>query len=166
MPRKLPRDKPIAALRTFARRLGWSQLRCYQHLWEERNLLITRYESGNNDGSRSDLFLQINESPLGQTATYTTAVYAIRYQICTGWHSMKLGPDAQPLDSEIERLDSWLHRRWFESLANRRKYRRMHPECTGWSWKRIRHERCVTTACAQAADRDGIRMEGHLAAAG
>ena len=142
MLRKLPRDKPIAALRTFARRLGWSQLRCYQHLWEERNLLITWYESGNNDGSlRSDLFLQINESPIGQTATYTAAVYAIRYHICTGWHSMKLGPDAQPLASEVERLDSWLHRRWFESLANRRQYRGMHPECTGWSWKRIRHER-------------------------
>jgi len=103
--------------------------------------LITWYESGNNDGSRSDLFLQINESPIGQTATYAAAVYAIRYHICTGWHSMKLGPNAQPLDSEVERLDSWLHRRWFESLANRQQYRMMHPECTGWSWKRIRHER-------------------------
>lgn len=46
----------------------------------ERNLLITWYESENNDGEPSDLFLQINEYPMG------------------------------------------------------------HPECTGWSWKRIRNE--------------------------
>jgi hypothetical protein len=140
VPRKPLRDKPIAALRTLTRRLGWSQLRWYQHLWVERNLLITLYESGENDGEPSDLFLQINEYPIGQTATYTMAVFAIRYRICTGWHSMKLVRDARSLDCEVERLVSWFHRSWFESSANRREYRKMHPECTGWSWKRIRNE--------------------------
>lgn len=154
MPRISPRDKPIAELRTFARRLGWPQLRRYQHLCEERTLLVTWYESGDSDGSRSDLFLQINECPIGQTATYTAAVYAIRYRICTGWHSVQLGPDAHRLECEVERLDHWLHRRWFKAPANRREYRKLHPECSGWSWKRIRHEplaydvvdaaRCIT----------------------
>jgi hypothetical protein len=141
MARKPTQAKPIAALRAFARRLGWSPLRRFQHASENGNLLITWYESGNNHGSRNDLFLQINECPIGQTATYTMAVYAIRYRICTGWHSMKLARDARRLDCEAERLDSWLHRRWFESPANRRQYRTMHPECSGWSWKRIRSER-------------------------
>ena len=154
MPRISPRDKPIAWLRTFTRQLGWSRLRSNQHLLEERKQLVRWYQSGDSNCSRNNLFLQINECPIGQTATYTAAVYAIRYRICTGWHSLELGPDAHHLEREVERLDHWLHRRWFDSPANRREYRKMHPECSGWSWKRIRHEslpyevvdaaRCIT----------------------
>lgn len=141
MPRTGPRDKPIAALQSFARRLGWQRLKCFQHVLEEQNELITWYESEQANGLRGDPFLQINECPIGQAMTYTVAVYAIRYRICTGWHSMKLGLDAHSLDCEAKRLHSWFHRRWFETLTNRRHYRKAHPECTGWSWKRIRSDR-------------------------
>jgi hypothetical protein len=141
MAEKPTQGKPIAALRAFARRLGWPALRCHQHVWEDGNLLVTWYESGKTDGSRNDLFLQINECPIGQTATYTAAVFAIRYRICTGWHSMRLERDGNGHLREADRLEPWLHRRWFESLLNRREFRRLHPECSGWSWKRVREER-------------------------
>jgi hypothetical protein len=141
MPRQLLRDKPIATLRTFARRLGWSPLRCRQQRFEDQKPLTTWYVSGNNDGSRNAMFLQINECPIGQTAAYTAAVYAIRYRICSGWHAVRLNKDSDQIRDEAERLDPWRHHRWFQSVANRRQYRIAHPECTGWSWKRVRHER-------------------------
>ncbi len=137
MPRKAPQDKPLASLRTFARQLGWLHLRWYQHQLEP-NEFVTWYESGKSEGSRNDLFLQINECPIGQTTTYAAAVYAFRYRICTGWHSMTLWPDAGRIRCETERLQPWLHRSWFQSLANRRQFRQMHPECCEWSWKRIK----------------------------
>jgi hypothetical protein len=99
--------------------------------------LITWYEAGKSEGSRDDFFLQINECPIGQTTTYTAAVYAI----CTGWHSMHLAPDGSCDESEVARLDAWLNRRWFETLRNRREFRKLHPECAGWSWTRIGRER-------------------------
>lgn len=98
------------------------------------------YEAGKADGGRDDLFLQINESPIGQAIAYEACVYAIRYSIVSGWHSMKLTPYGQFDDAEPQRLDDWLHRRWFVAPANRRSYRTRHPECAGWSWGRIRRE--------------------------
>jgi hypothetical protein len=111
------------------------------------------------------LFLQINECPIGQTTTYTAAVYAIRYRIYTGWHSLKLPCDVHCVDREADRLDSWLHARWFESLVSRRQFRTLHPECSAWSWKRIGQEsppyevvdaaRCVTIRSGSKRGRGG-----------
>lgn len=134
-------DKPLAELRRFARQLGWRNLRMRQHIVQRDGRLITWYVAGQAEGLRDDPFLQINECPIGQTASYTAAVYAIRYRICSGWHSMRLTPSGHCDDSEVERLDAWLHRRWFEALAGRRAYRAVHAECTGWSRARSRRER-------------------------
>jgi hypothetical protein len=133
--------KPVAALQEFVRRLGWPKLRYREHVIELTNVEVAWYESGVSDGSRDDLFLQINECPIGQAWTYVAAVYAIRYRICTGWHSMRLTADLRCDASEVHRLDGWLHRRWFETSADRRQFRGLHPECSGWTWKRIRNER-------------------------
>ena len=84
---------------------------------------------------------QINECPIGQTKTYVAAVYALRYRIYTGWHPFRLKPDGHCDADDLARLDGWLHRRWFDSLAGRREFRKLHPECSGWTWKRIGRER-------------------------
>ena len=139
MPRRTStNNKPLAALRQFARQLGWLGLGMWQAEFDGR--VITWYKAGKSDGSRNDFFLQINECPLGQTITCTAAVYAIRYTICTGWHSMHLAPDGTCDESEVARLDTWLNRRWFETPRHRREFRRLHPECAGWSWARISRE--------------------------
>ena len=64
-------------------------------------------------GGRNDLFLQINESPPGQTATYAAAVYAIRYRIFTGWHKFRLSDSDDDLRREMARLAAWLAWEWF-----------------------------------------------------
>lgn len=136
-------DKPVAALRTFARKLGWPSLRSCQHTIEACDtypdgLLLTWYESGLAKGLRSDLFLHMNESPIGQTSSYEVAVFAIRFRLFSGWHAMRLADGQLHDDAEVERLDPWVHRRWFHTLPSRRQFREMHPECVGYSWKRFR----------------------------
>jgi|SRR6185312_14638822 len=129
---------PLGELKRFARNLGWQRLRQWRR--EGGSRTVVWYEAGKAAGQRDDLFLQINESPIGQAIAYEAAVYAIRYAIVSGWHSMKLRPDGHCDDAEVQRLDGWLHRRWFDTPANRRNYRTRHPECAGWSWGRIRRE--------------------------
>jgi hypothetical protein len=99
---------------------------------------IVWYVSGVNQGGRSDLFLQINESPIGAVQTYEAAVYAPRFRLFTGWRKFRLTDDLQHDASEVDRLHSLLHRDWYDSLAARRKFRARHPECAGYSWKHIR----------------------------
>lgn len=138
--RSRPRNgKPFVTVKHFALELGWPGLRMRQVLDGDKT--ITWYVAGKAEGSRNDLFVQINECPIGQTITYTAAVYAIRYGLCSGWHSMTLSADPTRITSEVERLDAWLHRRWFDTLAARRQFRSLHPECAGWSWSRIGRER-------------------------
>lgn len=133
-------DKPLGSLKQLAFKLGWPRLRLRQHVFDDGKT-IAWYVAGNAEGSRHDLFLQINECPIGQTVTYTAAVYAVRYGLCSGWHSVTLSTDPTHNDAEVKRVDAWLHRRWFDTLAGRRQYRSRHPECTGWSWSRIARER-------------------------
>ncbi len=138
----VPLDKPLAALSQFASALGWHELQIFQHRYLDGDTLVTTtwYESGIANGRRSDLFLQLNEAPSGQIVTYVGAVYAMRYRICSGWHPFTLHGSAQELAAEASNVEGWLHKRWFETLTQRREYRRRHPECTGFSWPRIRSQ--------------------------
>lgn len=136
---EVPSDKPFTALERFATMLGWLPLEFYQHRDEHAASgasVVTWYESGD----RTDCFLQFNEYPIGQTASYVGAVYAIRYRICTGWHPFALRETDEDLSAEAHRLENWLGRQWFDSLSMRRKFRQLHPECAGYSWQRIRAE--------------------------
>jgi hypothetical protein len=135
-------DKPFTSLTSFAKLLGWDDLRLYQHrgaAGDDANV-ATWYESGQSDGLGSDLFLQINEAPAGQVSTYVGAVYALRYRICTGWHAFTLYDDQERVAAEASSIAAWLHRSWWESAARRREFRRLHPECADYSWARIRAE--------------------------
>lgn len=138
-------EKPVSSLRAMAKELGWLRLRTYQYfpppgVLPTRLKVITWYEAGDCDGLENDFFLQFNENPIGQTRSYAAAVYAIRFHIFTGWHSFRLSSHLKADASEIGRLDPWLHRRWFETSTARRDFRNRHPECVGYSWKRIRQE--------------------------
>ena len=135
----------MEVLRAFANDLGWSDLRQHRHAIEDCETSIIWYESGESRGSRQDLFLQIKPCPPGQSRTFTAAVFAIRYSICTGWHPLTLDAEQRNPQREAERLEGWLHRRWFESPRSRKQFRVMHPECAGWSWTRLRQEQppCV-----------------------
>ena len=119
-------------LTLVAKMLGWPGLRLHQHAD------TTWYESGESKGGRNDFFLQFNHSQ-NQENSYLGAVYALRFRICTGWHPFTLGGGVE-LEAETARLSGWLHRKWFSTLAMRRKFRELHPECQGYSWKRIRDE--------------------------
>jgi hypothetical protein len=135
-------EKPALALIRFAAALGWTKLRRHENLVDgERTppqpYLITWCVSGVNEGNHDDLFLQINESPIGQIVTYEAAVYAMRYRLCSGWHGFTRFEAESEILAEVARLDAWLHKRWFEDAVLRRQYRAAHPECAGYSWKRI-----------------------------
>jgi len=137
--RRTPNDKPLAALRAFAKRLGWSSLRKNQQTLpadaaDSVPHTITWYDAGVANGGRFDCFLQINECPQGQTAKYTVGLYALRYRICTGWHPLHLADDMQ---AEVDRLSPWIHYRWLATPRDRKRFRELHPECVGYSWKRI-----------------------------
>jgi hypothetical protein len=139
---KDPSDKPVKQLRRFAKQLGWPKLRVYQTRLntpgnQAESILITWYESGEIGNPRTDCFLQINESPIGQTTCYEAAVYAIRYRICTGWHRFTLYEEENELLAEASRLENFLGRQWFATLPRRRTFRLLHPDCTGYSWQRV-----------------------------
>ena len=140
---KIPRDKPVARLQRFASLLGWSPLRVYQHTVDDdpaqpSSYVVTWYESGDCGNPRTDCFLQINEDPVGQTTTYTGAVYAIRYRLCTGWHRFTMHTNQNDMTTEASRVAEWLHRDWFDTITKRREFRKLHPDCDGYSWKQIR----------------------------
>jgi hypothetical protein len=116
---------------------GWQGLREHQHSFTAKEgsrtpaLRITWYDTNPPD-ARSGCFLQINILP-----SLCAAVYAVRYRLFTGWHYVAYGDDAVRRD-EVARLDSRLHNRWFTSPERRRDLRRAHPECAGFSWKKLR----------------------------
>jgi hypothetical protein len=114
------------------------------------NVRASWYESSPSDGVRNDFFLQVNEAPSGQASTYVGAVYAMRYRLCSGWHSCTLRSTAEEQAAEIAHVDAWLHRRWYETAPMRREFRRLHPECAGYSWTRIRNLAGLTARCGVA----------------
>jgi hypothetical protein len=140
--------KPLGLLRKFAKHLGWrSRLQLYQHHIDEREAawkglerVVTWYEAAGSTDGKSDFFLQFNETPQGQTVTYSGAVYAIRYRIFTGWHDFQLFASDYDLKREAERLVEWLAYDMFSTIETRRVFRKAHPECAGYTWRRIVRE--------------------------
>ena len=137
-----PRNKPFTSLQRFAAALGWSPLRIHQHAIDNdptvsTSYVVTWYESGDCGNPRTDCFLQINEHPIGQTRSYSGAVYAIRYRLFTGWHEFRLHRSKRELAAEVSRIGDWLSRDWFDSLPKRRQFRDFHPECTGYTWSKV-----------------------------
>ena len=125
----------LLRLRKLASMLGWTGLTRFQHVIRDdtpcvsKDQIIHWYESG----SIENIMLQINADP-----SYHAAVYAIRYRICSGWHSFFLYQDENRQQREAQRLEGWLGHRWFDSLTLRREYRTLHPACTGYTFRKLR----------------------------
>jgi len=119
--------------------LGWSGLERQEHVATDERFShiagqsIVWYLAGSYD----DVAFQVNVTP-----SLRVAVFALRYRICSGWHAFKLHSDSVRAQSEAEaeadRLDAWVHSRWFVSREARRMFRARHPECAGYSWRRLR----------------------------
>jgi hypothetical protein len=127
----------LPRLKRFAERLGWRGVCANRHVIDRTAELarcgqvIRWYDCGSYD----DILLQINEGP-----TWYACVYAIPYRLCSGWHAFRLFPGSARLDNEADRLWDFLARDWFSSRDGRRLYRDLHPECTGYTWRRFRNE--------------------------
>src|SRR5687767_6990361 len=123
---------PLPLLRKVAAQWGWHDLKRFTHKlpaegqFVER--LVTWYESGVCEGTRLDLFLQINEYPIGQKLVYSAAVYAPRFRLNSCWHVFKLPRGEPRKNSRIVALADWLHYENFDSPAARKAYRIMHPQ--------------------------------------
>jgi hypothetical protein len=85
-------------------------------------------------GQPSGIFLQVNLLPQWQAA-----VYAVRHRICTGWHNFEFNTETIRR-REAARLHDILAAKWFFDPAKRRIYRKMHPEYTGYTWRRLGEE--------------------------
>jgi hypothetical protein len=115
--------------------LGWPDLVLAEHRINGEAVaglddnIVRWYYHETPDG----VMFQINEMP-----TWCAAVYAVRYRICTGWHEFVLYDEKLLLEQEADRLRSLLHIDWFTSFERRQVFRSIHPECTGYTWKRIR----------------------------
>jgi hypothetical protein len=131
----------LRKLKLVAAHWGWNDLKRRRHTMPKQSpnpgKQIVWYESGLSTGGRNDLFLQINECPIGQQVVYAAAVYAPRYRLNSGWHLFKLPAGTAQADDRIKELSAWLHWCHFESANARRTYRAAHPEAAGYSWKRI-----------------------------
>ena len=129
-------DHCLLRLAAFAELLGWHDLEPHHHDADGSN--VVWYTSGTNEGVETDLFLQINESPSGDTNKFVGAVYAIEHKLCTGWRRFPFPDTNATLRDAIARTDAWLNRKWFTDDELRLQFRSQHPECTGFDWKRIR----------------------------
>jgi hypothetical protein len=126
---------PASQLREFAGLLGWEPLRkCVHRLGaDEHGADLPRAIVWYECRAGENLWLQINVM-----SALHAAVYAPRYRLCSLWHWFELGSTRGERRATAERLDDWLHKRWFEHAKTRREYRLRHPECCGYSWRRIR----------------------------
>jgi hypothetical protein len=127
----------LARVKNFVHALGWTDVRECRHMFPEDIQPQYPYKTlvWFEVGAFPDCFLQINLRGGCQAA-----VYAVKYRICTGWHSFVLGKTKKRLTMEADRLHEWLALEWFSSSAKRREFRLLHPECANYSWPRIRRE--------------------------
>jgi hypothetical protein len=122
----------------FSTALGWHGIQRFHHRFDPPDeTTVVWYLAGLTGEGRTYCALQINEYPIGSSDSFAAAAHLMRYGICSGFHRFDCGNLVQ-LKSEAARLHSWLAREWFESLEGRRAYRLKHPECAGYSWKKLR----------------------------
>jgi hypothetical protein len=120
--------------------LGWPRLTRWQHriregVGDHSEQVVVWYDGGSVD----DVLYQINLAPWPHAG-----VYAVRYRLCTGWHRVRSLKNSAMVKAEAMRLEEWLHARWFTTVEGRRAFRRLHPDASGWSWRRIREGKVPT----------------------
>ena len=73
---------------------------------------------------------QVNTMPV-----WAAGVYAFRFRIITGFHAVHIGVTDTELARELWRLKDWLHADLFLTIDGRRRFRKLHPECSGYTQK-------------------------------
>jgi hypothetical protein len=128
----------LKLLNQFSKELGWGKLTRYSYN-DDPNLKGTSvfYEAHKYDSVRWDCFLHINEWPHNQDKHFEVSVYATKYKICSGWRLFRVTNLEQAI-REAKRLADSLSYRNFESLKARNVYRKLHPECTGYTRVKVR----------------------------
>lgn len=122
-------------VRAFARLLGWPRAREERHRIEHAGAAriggaeLIWYESA----ITPEVYLQV--TTLGGMKA---AVIAVRYRLHTGFHDISLPASLGGICGEAARLGGLLAAVWFQEPKGRSAFRRLHPECTGWTWKRLR----------------------------
>ena len=117
--------------------LGWFNLKAEEHVvavdvrGAHKGQRVRWYYCGSYD----DIVLHVNENPI-----WHAAVYAVRYRIHTGWHRFYPYRSTVRLRKEAKRLKEFLYADWFFTIEQRRAFRLRHPECTGYTWRRLRLE--------------------------
>jgi hypothetical protein len=123
------------------RRLGWPKSQLCRSLEVSGNggpLKLRHYFSiGEMD---HPLYLQVNLEGEAHPLLAMVGVYAMRYRLCSGWHGVLLHESPDELVAEADAAACWVAGKHFDSAAARKAYRAAHPECSGWSWKRLRAE--------------------------
>ena len=141
MPRRKPdrhADPLFPIVSRFARLLGWKDLESNTHTYSRKaksGETIVRVVRWFDYTSADDLRLQINETPC-----LSAAVYAIRFKICSGYYPILLDDEWANVNDEAERLRSRLHRSCFTTQRARREFRKQWPQCTGFTWTRLREQ--------------------------
>jgi len=125
-------DKEIPYLMAFVQALGWNGLRREEHAFREgdKEIEVVYYLCGELDS----VFFQINTSPV------CACVYAIPFEICTGWHRIDFRQNNDCMLREANRLKGFFQRDLFYSDEARQDFCRIHQECCGYTWERIRSE--------------------------
>jgi hypothetical protein len=86
-------------------------------------------------GDYDDVALQITENP-----PWYAGVYAWRYRIFTGWHYFRPYRAKARQVAEAARLGDFVDFGNFSSREGRRWFRKRHPECARYTWKRYQRE--------------------------
>jgi hypothetical protein len=101
----------------FVAAMGWPK--AVKRVHKSTGREIVWYESGSH---HDDLLLQINV-----LACPSFCVYAMKYNVCSGWHLLPLSIKAESMDKAS--LIAWAGWEWFQSPTAIRFYMYLHPEC-------------------------------------
>ena len=119
-------------IRSLTLLLSWPELILRQMNIEEQTVREVKIEEQTvwwfEHGDFSQIRFQVNTTP-----GFAACVNPFRYRICTGFHEIDLEANAA---EEADRLRDWLHADLFFTIAGRRKFRSLHPECSNYSEKR------------------------------
>jgi hypothetical protein len=139
MTRKLTVAEAQKRINIVLQKLGWSPSKKWQLPKEYRSVTNSLENHFFCVGEMDDLFfVQINPLVKLHPLLAGISVYGMRYRLCSGWHAVYLYSSKRDLHSEALKVSGWLSKERFSTLAARRRYRFDHPECMGWSWRRIR----------------------------
>ena len=138
----LTTEEAFLGLQQFVEQLGWHGLRIQESVSPPAHSIpdgLSRYfyTIGEMDDG---LYVQINPKPEFHPRLFAMSVYAMRYRICSGWHAFLLPPTSSVQNEELAKIEPWTGHARFDSQSARRDYRQRHPECAGYSWRRIRSE--------------------------